>query len=46
MLQANRGELKICNANGGVREVLEVSGFNSLLKIYDTEKDAVAAFSA
>ncbi len=43
LLQANRGELKICNPSSVVREVLEASGFNSLLKIYETEKDAVAA---
>ncbi len=46
LLQAGRGELKICHANGIVKDVLETSGFNSLLHIYDTEKDAVAAFSA
>ena len=46
LLQANRGELKICHANGMVKKVLETSGFNSLLNIYDTEKDAVTAFSA
>ena len=46
LLQGGRGELKICHANGVVKEVLETSGFNSLLKIYDTEKDAVNAFSA
>ena len=46
LLQSGNGELKICNATGVVKEVLENSGFNSLLKIYDTEKEAVAAFSS
>ena len=46
LLQGNRGELKICNANGLVRNVLETSGFNSLIKVYDTEKDAFSAFVA
>jgi anti-sigma B factor antagonist len=46
LLQAGRGELKICHARDIVKKVLETSGFNSLLKIYDTEKDAVAAFPA
>ena len=46
LLQAARGEMKICHANGVEKEVLEKSGFNSLLKIYDTEKEAVAAHSA
>jgi anti-anti-sigma factor len=44
LLQANRGELKICNARGLVRDVLETSGFHSLIKMYDTEKEAFAAF--
>ena len=43
-LQVNRGELKICNARNEVRNVLETSGFNSLIKTYDTEKDAISAF--
>jgi anti-sigma B factor antagonist len=46
LLQGHRGELKICNAKGGVKSVLETSGFHSLIKIYDTEKEAVAAFLA
>jgi anti-sigma B factor antagonist len=46
LLQGNRGELKICNASGLVRNVLETSGFNSLIKIYDTEKEAFSAFHA
>jgi anti-anti-sigma factor len=46
LLQGNRGELKICNANGLVRNVLETSGFNSLIKGYDTEKEAFSAFVA
>jgi anti-anti-sigma factor len=46
LLQGNRGELKICNAKGGARTVLETSGFDSLIKIYDTEKEAFSAFVA
>jgi anti-sigma B factor antagonist len=45
LLQVNRGELKICNVSGGIRDVLETSGFNSLIKIYNSEKEAVLAFS-
>lgn len=44
LLQVNRGELKICNAKGGVKSILETSGFDSLIKLYDTEKEAIAAF--
>lgn len=46
MLQVHRGELKICNAKSEVRSVLEMSGFYSLIKIYDTEKEAVSAFGS
>ena len=44
LLQVNRGELKICNANTLVKSVLETSGFNSLIKVYNTEQDACSAF--
>ena len=46
LLQGTRGELKICNAAGLVRNVLETSGFNNLIKIYDTEQEAFSAFRA
>lgn len=46
LLEGKRGELKICNAREAVRNVLETSGFHSLIKVYDTEKDAFAAFLA
>ena len=45
LLQAAAGEMKICQANGVVKDVLEMSGFDSLVHMYDDEKDAVAAFS-
>ncbi len=44
LLQVNRGELKICNANTLVKGVLETSGFNSLIKVYSTEQEAFSAF--
>ena len=44
LLQVNRGELKICNANTLLKSVLETSGFNSLIKVYNTEQDAYSAF--
>ena len=46
LLKSSMGELKICHANGVVKEILEVSGFNHLIDIYDEEKDAVAALNA
>jgi anti-anti-sigma factor len=44
LLQASDGEMKICHANGLVREVLETSGFNNLLRIYNSEEDASRDF--
>ena len=46
LLQAANGELKICHANDIVKQVLEISGFDTLLKIYESEKDAVSAFNS
>jgi anti-anti-sigma factor len=45
LLQSSSGELKICRASAPVKEVLETSGFNSLIKIFDDEKSAVASWS-
>jgi len=45
LLQAKGGKLTLCNAAGNVKTALETSGFRSLLKMYDSEKDAVAALS-
>ena len=44
LLKSSMGEMKICHANGVVKEVLETSGFNHLIDIYDEEKDAIAAY--
>ena len=45
LLQVHNGSAKICRANATVRRVMEVSGFNSLLHLYDTEEAALAAFA-
>src|SRR4051794_18554023 len=44
LMQHRDGEMKICGAVPVVREVMETSGFDSLLKLYDTEKEAFASF--
>jgi anti-anti-sigma factor len=46
LLQGNRGELKICSPSADVGSVLATAGFDSLLKIYATEKDGFEAFSS
>jgi len=45
LLQVNGGAAKICPANATVKHVMEVSGFNSLLHLYETEDTALAAFA-
>lgn len=45
LLQSSNGELKICRANAMVKEVLETSGFNSLIEMFDDEKAAIASWS-
>jgi anti-anti-sigma factor len=42
--QVNGGAIKICRPNATVKQVMEVSGFHSLLHLYDTEENALAAF--
>lgn len=44
LVQVHGGAIKICDANATVKHVMEVSGMSSLLRVYDTEKDALAAF--
>jgi anti-anti-sigma factor len=45
LLQTSGGELKICRANPNVKEVLDMSGFSSLIKMFDDEKAAIASWS-
>jgi anti-sigma B factor antagonist len=44
LLQEKLGELKICNANQRVGNILVTAGFDSLIKLYGTEQEAFAAF--
>jgi anti-anti-sigma factor len=44
LLQTSRGELRICSGNGAVKEVLETSGFNHLIKIFDDEASALKSW--
>jgi len=44
LVQVHGGALKICDANTAVKQVMGDSGVSRLLKLYDTEKEALAAF--
>ncbi len=38
------GRMVICQANGVVKEVLEISGFDTFIDVHDTEAQALEAF--
>lgn len=38
------GELRVCNLNEIVQEVFDISGFSSLLMVFDNEAEAVNGF--
>ena len=44
LLRSSSGELKISRANANVKEVLEMSGFSSLIKMFDDELSAIASW--
>ncbi len=43
-VRAYGGNLKVSGAQGVVKEVLEISGFDSLLDLYEDEEQAVSFF--
>jgi anti-anti-sigma factor len=43
-LMASGGSLKVCSLNSTVREVFDISGFNTILSLAPSEADALAAF--
>ena len=43
-IRAAGGELKLCSARGFTAEVLEASGFDSLLDVCESESSALEAF--
>lgn len=44
LLPELEGRMMICQAKGVVKEVLEISGFDSFIDAHDTEADALEAF--
>ena len=43
-LTAVNGELRISNLNSEVQEVFDISGFSTILSVFETEEDALASF--
>jgi len=44
--RAARGDLKLCAVSSHIRDILRSTKLNTILKAYDTEVDAIAAFCA
>lgn len=43
-LKKSEGELRICQINDDVREVFEISGFDTILSVFDNESEALKEF--
>ena len=41
-LKAKQGDILLSGLQGAVKEVFELSGFHSIFKIFDTEKEALS----
>lgn len=41
-LTANGGTVKLCSANEVVQEILDISGFSSILDVRESQKDALS----
>lgn len=44
LVQASGGQVKFCQPGDLVKQALELSGFNSLLKLYGSEGEAIKSF--
>ena len=45
LLVPRRGSINICSAQSNVKEVLQTSGFNSLINLFDSEAEALDAMA-
>lgn len=43
-LTGSGGTMKLCGATGIVKEIMEISGFDTLLDLHDSEEDALSGF--
>jgi len=44
LLNKNGGDLRLCNLSSTVRDVFEISGFTTILNVFDSEKEAIESF--
>ena len=43
-LSSRGAALRVCNLNDTVRETFEISGFDTLIRVFDTEQEALQDF--
>ena len=43
-LKGNGGDLRVCSLNREVKEVFDISGFSTLLMVFDNEAKALSGF--
>jgi anti-sigma B factor antagonist len=43
-LGARGGALRVCSLNETVRDIFDISGFSTLLRVFDDEQEALAGF--
>lgn len=43
-LRSSGGSMKACNPNDVVKEIMEISGFDSLFDLHETEQEALDSF--
>jgi anti-sigma B factor antagonist len=44
-ITANGGQVKLSNPNAVVREILDISGFSTILDVKDTKSEAISAIN-
>jgi anti-sigma B factor antagonist len=44
LLNKSGGDLRLCNLSSTVRDVFEISGFTTILNVFDSEKEAIDSF--
>ena len=44
LLSKNGGDLRLCSLSSTVHDVFEISGFTTILNVFDSEKEAIESF--
>ena len=44
LAESSHRKIKVCEAKGEVKQVMEITGFNNLLPVYESEKEGITSF--